>query len=212
MVKVVTFSYEDADDLRSNTFLLVDASNNAFVVDPSVDYDGVINFIDRHNIVLKGILLTHVHADHIGGVKRLINRFNIPFYVHSLDIESLTSDSLNLSRYLGHSITIDNVPEVINDGDIIQGLSEAIYVMHTPYHTKGSVIYYLKDSRLIFSGDSLFKLMVGRSDFKNSLPRNQESSLRKIMSLDDSYKVYPGHGATTNIGEERKNNPFIKNL
>ena len=98
----------------------------------------------------------------------------------------------------------------VSDKEIINELKEGIEVIETPFHTRGSVCYYLEDSGILFSGDTLFKSSIGRDDFPGSCPKEKDRSLAKIMELSDTVKVYPGHGLFTFIGEEKKYNPFVK--
>ena len=97
------------------------------------------------------------------------------------------------------------VPKILEDWQELRILEETIQVIKTPYHTEGSVCFYLKDSKILFSGDSLFKGSVGRMDFVTSKPELFEQSLRIILSFPGDTLVYPGHEDTTTIGEEKKN-------
>ena len=110
----------------------------------------------------------------------------------------------------GEPVYIKSKIDTISDKQELNILSEPIRVIETPYHTIGSVCYYLKDSKILFSGDSLFKDSIGRDDLPTSIPYRKSASLNKIMSLPEDVKVYPGHGLFTSIGEEKKYNPFVK--
>lgn len=208
MVRIVPFIYNDVDDLFANTFLVIDSKNSCVVIDPSIDYDGIINYILKNDLSLKGILLTHSHFDHMRGVDRLVSYFHVPFYVHEDDIGGLTDYKKNCSN-LDKKVIVNSKPTKVNDGEKISLLEDEIYVIHTPYHTVGSVCYYIDKDKALFSGDSLFKMMVGRSDLPTSCSFLRKESLQKLIKLNDEVKVYPGHGRFTTIGEERKNNPFI---
>ena len=208
-MKVETFSYNIPDELAANTYVVSDKNNNAVVIDPSVDYDGILNYLRNNKLTLKGILLTHGHFDHIRGVKRLILNYDVHLYVHTLDAELLTNPKKNCSSDFDEEIIVNVNPSVVNDGDILNILNEPVKVIHTPYHTAGGVCYYLENSKILFSGDSLFKLTVGRDDLPTSVPNKKHDSLNKIISLSKDTKVYPGHGKTTSIGEEVLFNRFI---
>lgn len=208
-MEVVAFTYHDPDDLFANCYLLRDSDNTCVVIDPSVDGNGIVDYINTNHLVLKGILLTHGHFDHIRGVNRLLKDFKVDVFVGVDDVELLHDPSLNCSSFYKKAITIDTNPVPLFDGETINVLDEPIKVIYTPYHTSGSVSFFLKESKMVFSGDSLFKSMVGRSDLPTSRPRLRKESLQKLLELDDEIKVYPGHGKSTTIGEERKNNPFI---
>ena len=209
-MKVVPFIYEDIDDLVANSYIVVD-NNDCVVIDASRLYDGLVNYIQKNGLNLKGILLTHCHFDHIRGVDRLVDAFHAPVYIGFYDADGLSDPHKNLSFYMnGEPIFVKAKVDTVSDKQELHLLSEPIIVIETPYHTIGSVCYYLKDSNILFSGDSLFKNSIGRDDLVTSIPYKKQSSLSKIMSLPEETKVYPGHGPFTKIGEEKKYNPFVK--
>jgi len=144
------------------------------------------------------------------GVNRLLNAYNVPLYVHFDDIPGLTDPNINFSSDQYKKVIIEKEPFVISDNDVINALDEKIIVMHTPYHSVGSVCYYLKDSKILFSGDTLFKMTIGRADFSTSIKSERHNTFAKLMALPDEVKVYPGHGRNTTIGDERRMNPFVR--
>lgn len=208
-MKVIPFLYNDIEELFSNTYVLVDSLNNCVVIDPSKNNDSILNFIKKNGYNLKAILLTHSHIDHIRGVDILYNEFKCDIYIHYLDKESLYDSRLNLSYFMNEDSSFASPVISLKDGDLIKVLEEDIKLIHTPFHNEGSSCYFLKESKLLFSGDTLFKGSVGRDDFPTSIRRLRKESLDKLMKLDDDVKVYPGHGLFTSIGIERKTNPFV---
>ena len=100
--------------------------------------------------------------------------------------------------------------KTVNDGDTLPFGDGEIRVMHTPGHTKGGVCYIFTNDRVIFSGDTLFRLSAGRTDFPGGSPREELMSLSKLAELDGDYKVYPGHGEETTLEYERRNNRYVK--
>ncbi len=212
MIKVIPFYYDDYDDLFANTYVLIDANNDALVVDPSKDYDGIINYIKKNNLTLKGILLTHGHFDHIRGVGRLIKEFNVPLYISFDEEEMLTNPSLNVSKYMGKEYVLNVKANTLSDGEVLKLLDEDILCISTPFHTFGSMCFYLKESKILLTGDFLFKGSVGRSDLPTATPKTFNSSMRKILTLGEDVKIYPGHGPSSNIKLEKETNPFIRGL
>lgn len=202
-MRVEKFNYNDPEELRANTYVVFDEDKNAVVIDPSVDSNGVINYLKKNNLSLKAILLTHAHFDHVCGVKRLVDEYHVFTYIHPLEKSSLMDPYENCSITFEKEIIIDVPTKDINDGDALNFLKENIKVLHTPYHTLGSVCFYLEDSHLLFSGDSLFKRGVGRSDLPTSSPRDMKATLLKLYSLPRETVVMPGHGNNTTIGEEK---------
>ena len=184
-MEIITFNYsKDKDELLSNSYLLKDKNNNALLVDPSCNYDGIINFIDNNKIKLKGILLTHSHFDHMKGINRTIKKYNVPLYVHEKDIDGLTDIDKNCSCYYKIPVVIEYKPIIIQDNDKIDILNEDIYVIYTPFHTIGSVCYYLPNSKILISGDTLFCLTIGRSDLPTSTPKEKESTFKKLLEFN----------------------------
>lgn len=210
-MKVIPFISKSILELSANSYFLIDEQNRAIVIDPSFEGREAIDFLKNNHLTLKAILLTHGHFDHIRGVNILLKEYNVPVYIGEEDEEFLTNPTLNCSdRFSRKNITLKAEPILIKDGDSINVLSESIFVIATPYHTEGSKCFYLKDSDILFSGDSLFKESVGRSDFSTSSPHKMKDSLKKLMSLPKETKVYPGHNEETTIEHEQKLNPFVK--
>ena len=210
-MKIIPLTYCGFFDLYANTYVLVDENDEALIIDPSKEGDSLIAFLKENEITPKGILLTHGHFDHIRGVDILVKTYNIPVFIHREDTKLLKDSHLNCSdRFSRKEITVNSEVKTINEGDIISLLSEKIEVIETPYHTEGSVCFYLKDSNAVFTGDSLFKSSLGRCDFPSSDPSKIESSVRKILSLPEETKIYPGHNEETTVKDERIANKFVK--
>ena len=208
MLQVIPFIYDKEDELLANTYVIVDSKSKCVVVDPGSNYDGIINFIKKNNYKLVAVLLTHAHFDHIGGVDRLLNVYEVPAYAGYEEIPSFKDPYLNCSKDFSiKGITVEHDITSLGDNEILHLLEEDIKVIYTPYHTIGSVCYYFDKSKLLFSGDSLFAYTFGRSDLPTSVPSKMHESIDKLMKLDDEVKVYPGHGRTITIGQEKS---FLK--
>lgn len=208
MLKVIPFIYDDIDELRANTYIIKD-NNSCIVIDPSTDNDKIGDFIEKNSLDLKAILLTHSHIDHMRGVNRLINRFGCQLYVGFDDEIGLVDQYYNCGEMLLEKCEIKSNVNTVSDNEILKILSEDIKVIYTPFHTKGSVCYYLSNSSVLFSGDTLFKKVIGRTDLPSSSRATLRSSLQKLRLLPDDVKVYPGHGEFTTIGFEKSNNLFL---
>ena len=195
MIKVIPFLYNGIYELNANTYVVFDSANN----------DAIANYIAKNNLKLKGILLTHGHFDHIKGVDTLIKHHKCPLYVFFLDEEMLYNPDLNCSSMMfdGETVVLKSKAITIGENEILHLLNEDIYVIWTPFHTIGSSCYFFKESRILFSGDTLFKNGIGRDDLPNSDRKSVKSSLQKLFKLDDDVKIYPGHGPFTTIGDER---------
>ena len=210
-MRIVAFTYSEIFELSANGYLLIDDHKSCVMIDPGKEDPKVVNYIKQNDLTLKAILLTHGHFDHIAGIKYLLEYFPVPIYMHEGDKDYLNSPKLNCSdRFSRKDIVIDDKPVLIKDGEDLKILDEGIKVIHTPFHTKGSICFYLEKENALISGDTLFFMSIGRTDFPNACRELIDSSLAKLMSLKDNTKVYPGHGQETTIGFERKQNPFVK--
>lgn len=205
--------------IGANSFIGINEKNEGFIVDPGFNAPGaIINHIKHLGVKIVAILITHGHYDHIHALKEVCDEFpNANVYISSDEVEFLSDTSLNLSTEpeLVNVNKLTFVPKnliKVNDKDIIKEAGFEIKVIATPFHTKGSVCYYLDSEKALFSGDTLFFTTIGRTDLPTGCSRTIESSLAKLKSLPDGVKVYPGHGACTYLDREKKYNTYLKNI
>ena len=210
MIKVTPFIYEDYDDVYANTYILCDENNDAVVIDPGKEYPGIVNFIKKNSLNLKAILVTHGHFDHIRGINTILKEYDVPVYIGFEEEEKLTDTFTNGSAFFGSEVIVDVKPKTLADNDVLKLLSEDIKVITTPYHTSGSVCFYLKDSGLLFTGDFIIPHSVGRSDLPTAMPKELRNSMAKILALPDNTKIYGGHGPFSTLEMEKRVNPFVK--
>ena len=210
MTKVIPFIYEERDELYANTYILVDDDNNCVVIDPAKAYDGLVNYIKKNDLTLKAVLLTHGHTDHIRGVDTLVNAFNVPVYVGFDDVDMLKDTFLNCSEFLGEHVIVKAKAETLADKDVLHLLNEDIQVIATPYHTAGSVCFYLRDSGLLFTGDFIIPHGIGRSDLPTAKPHEFRNSITKIIKLPISTKIYGGHERPSTLETELRINQYLK--
>ena len=210
MIKVVPFIYEDLDDLYANTYVLIDDNKDCVVIDPAKAYLGLINYIKKNELRLKAVLLTHGHIDHMRGVDTLLEAIEVPLYIGFDDEDKLTDTYANCGFFLGENTIVKSKANTLADNDVLHLLSEDIVAIHTPYHTSGSICYYLKNTGALFTGDFILPHGVGRTDLPSGMPKELSKSMAKILALPNETKIYGGHGPFSTLENERKVNPFVK--
>ena len=199
-----------------NMYILWDeASREAVVVDPGMMRDGeremVTKFIDEHNLSVKHILLTHLHVDHITSARWLADKTGADVCGSVLDNQL----GQELPDQVAHfRINIEVQPLTVDrnlaDGDTIQLGDETIQVLHVPGHSPGGLAFYLPQSALLISGDTIFNGSVGRTDLWGGDMAQLINSIReKILPLPDETVIASGHGPTTSIADEKRFNPFL---
>jgi len=189
----------------TNCYIIQDEkSQDTMVIDPGAEIDKITEMLETLNANVKYIYLTHCHGDHIGAVNELKEKYNAKVLIHRDDYNGLCDDSINLASYIGIGfIDIKNALRV-DDGDKLHVGNITFRVLHTPGHTRGSSCIYCEKENLIFSGDTLFRGTWGRTDLPTgSLNEIIDSITNKILKLPDNTIVYPGHGKSTMIKEEK---------
>jgi glyoxylase-like metal-dependent hydrolase (beta-lactamase superfamily II) len=200
--------------LQCNCSILGDeVSKEAIVVDPGSDIPRILKVLERHELTVKRIVVTHAHIDHIAGALDLKRLTGAPILYNQLDLPLVAMMSVQ-AGWLGIA-----TPEVAEpddspkDGDVVAAGSLAGTVILTPGHTEGSLCLYLPTEEVLIAGDTLFAGSVGRTDLPGGNTRQLLDSIRdRLLPLPDATKVIPGHGQSTTIGWERKSNPFLQDL
>jgi len=197
-----------------NTYVIGEEKQPCVIVDPGDNDKGSLDrYIEKHHGYCLGYLITHGHCDHIAGLKTLTHQATV--FMMAEDVPCLRDPDLNVSRSLfgKDGLTIDNIePYELDDEDEIKLGSWIFKVIATPFHTRGSCCFYVEDEGVLFSGDTLFHLGIGRSDLPGSCPRETGMSLRKLGALPLSTKVYPGHGEMTSIKTELALNEELRQI
>lgn len=198
-----------AGQLENNIYLVIDdRTKKAVLIDASSNVPEIAQTVKESGADVEYILLTHGHFDHIMGSNSLKQTLNAKAVIHKDDL--IISDNINEYTQL-FGLPDSTAPKYelyIKDGDIIPVGDMKIKVIHTPGHTEGGVCYLIDDK--LFSGDTLFKESVGRTDlFGGSFQKLSDSIKNKLFMLDDNITVFPGHGPTTFIGYEKKHNELI---
>lgn len=195
--------------IYTNCYVVQDeGTGKTAVIDPGGVSEELFEQLDRigkENIVY--ILLTHFHFDHIMGVKRLKERYGTTVAIHESEKNGLSDPALNGLDSFGYGWQV--LPEAdmtFKDGDVLEVGDLSFKVMHTPGHTMGSCCFICENA--IFSGDTLFRMGMGRTDLPTGNPQKLYNSLLRLFRLDGNYDVYPGHDAKTTLDYERLNNGY----
>jgi len=188
-----------------NCYIIQDENTKeTMIIDPGNLPQNLIEILDAMQIKLKYILLTHCHGDHIGGVNKVKEKYGGQILIHRNDSEGLKDISINLSTHIGLEPVIINEDARIDDGDLLHIGDMEFKVICTPGHTCGSVSLYCEKEKMLFSGDTLFRGAWGRTDLPTSSFESIISSItNKLMNLPEDTIVYPGHGKSTIIREEK---------
>ncbi|MDR1653886.1 MAG: MBL fold metallo-hydrolase [Prevotellaceae bacterium] len=201
--------------VQENTYLVFDETLEAVIIDAGCvfenEYRQIDGFIEYNKLKIKHLLNTHLHFDHILGNKYIADKYGVLPEAHAGD-ELMIASLESTLRSLGINLSVQGQPigRYLTETDTVKFGNAQFKILHVPGHSQGSLCFYNEKDGILFSGDTLFRGTVGRTD----LPAGDHNTLitniqQKLMLLPDRTVVYPGHGATTTIGEERKSNPYL---
>ena len=188
-----------------NCYVLADPiTRDACLLDPGADPSRIKDFLKKEGLHLKFIINTHGHGDHIAAN----GAFDAEIYIHRLDRDFLTDPEKNLSKAFMFIVRSPEAARLLEDGDRIILGNLQLEVIHTPGHTPGSIS--IKLNGILFTGDALFRGGIGRTDFSYGDEKTLLKSITdRLLVFDDATVIYPGHGDSSTIGEERRSNPFL---
>ncbi len=182
---------------QTNTYFVSNGGHCA-VIDPGYEPETILEYVNSRNLTVDAILLTHGHFDHVGAVKELVLEWECPVYLHEADLSMPPMMTAGQLYYTN----------LYDEGDIVEAAGVSFHVLHTPGHTPGSVCLLTENA--MFSGDTLFAGSCGRTDLPGGSSADMKKSLARLAELSVDCAVYPGHGGSTSLAEERRYNPYLK--
>lgn len=188
-------------------------SREAVVIDPGDEIQRILAILEKHQLRVKAIIITHAHIDHIGGAAKLKAATGAPVYMNAND-QPLSEHLDTQASWLGMATPErTNIDVNAREGEkIVLGPAE-FHVLHTPGHTQGSISLWIPAENKLIAGDTLFLDSIGRTDLPGGdYEQILQSIHEKLLPLDDATAVIPGHGPNTTIGRERARNPFLQGL
>ncbi len=197
--------------LQCNCSIIGDeTTREAMVIDPGDDLEDVLALLQKHNLQVKHIVITHAHIDHIGGAMKLRALTGAPILLNQNDyalLKMLDEQAAWVGMRSPGKVEID---QSVTAGETVTAGSLTASIFHTPGHTEGSVCLYFPAAKKLIAGDTLFAGSIGRTDLPGgSMPKILRSLRDTLMALPDDTVVVPGHGPLTTIGQERESNPFL---
>ncbi len=192
-----------------NCYVVSDETGEGVVIDPGGMAKQILAYIREAKLSIVAVLNTHGHCDHIGANDEIRDETGAPLYIHREDAAMISDMKLNLSAFMGFRVMSRPAEQLLSEGDKITFGQSELEVLHTPGHTKGGVCFV--GEGVAFTGDTLFAGSIGRSDFPGGSERDLIGNIKKkLLALPDETKVYSGHGPSSEIGWERKCNPYLQ--
>ena len=198
-----------------NTYVVSDTSKECVVVDPGCfhahERKALLDYLEGENLVVKMLICTHLHIDHILGNRFLVDRFKVPLVAHRLDLYNLELAG-KYSHLWGLPDPDSPVPDtLVEEGDEIRFGETNLHVLFVPGHSAGHIAFHDREGGNLFSGDVVFQNSIGRTDLPGG---NHETLIQtihdKVLVLPDTTKIFAGHMGVTNVGKERRDNPFLR--
>ena len=197
--------------LQANCYAIGDEkSREVLIIDPGDNAPELLDRFREMELRVTGVLATHSHLDHTGGLHELLEGLpEAEFYMHRDDYAGIAQQAPSAPAWYGHEVTPPREPDrYVDHGDTIEIGNHSITALHCPGHTPGSLCLYVDG--MVLTGDVLFQGSIGRSDFPGGDAATLIESIREhLLTLPDETKVLPGHNQPTTIGTERAHNPFL---
>lgn len=208
-------TYFPLGPVQTNCYFIQNREGKCLIIDPGEEGQKIIKHVEGEQLEPVAILLTHGHFDHIGAVDTVRDYFEVPVYIYENEANTLTSPEANGSTRYPQLPAVQNraADHLITEEGMMALGSFSFEVRHTPGHSPGSVTYVFEEDGFAIVGDTLFQGSIGRTDLPGGNMEVLLASIHdKLLSLDDSTIIYPGHGSATTPKQERMQNPFLRGL
>lgn len=190
----------------TNCYVIKDENNECCIIDPGFEFEKIVTVIEDNKLIVKKVILTHCHADHIGELEKIVNKYGCEVIIHENDFGGIYDD--DKAHFTALGIQPINIPSdkllKCKNNDIIKIGSLNLEVIHTPGHTNGGICLYEKSMNILVTGDTLFKDCYGRCDLKSSNIEDMVNSIELLFNRFESINIYPGHEDIANIDNIKK--------
>lgn len=212
MLSVQFFTF---NPFQENSYVVFDAFGNAIIIDPGCYTDAekasLSKFISEKKLTVNQLINTHCHLDHVFGNAYVANTYKQELYLHKNEEQVLQFAPQAGAMYATPFVSYTGALHFLNEGDVVTVGEEKLVVLNTPGHSPGSICLYSKADGFVIGGDVLFRESIGRTDLPGGNHQVLLDSIRdKLYALPDDVICYSGHGPSTTIGHEKKNNPFVR--
>ena len=195
---------------NTNCYVVRTKALDALIIDPGTDAAAISKIVSHCRLTVRAYLITHGHMDHISAIEELWTRTKAPIAMHGSDAKWAFGENNQMPPYFSVPRRPENIERILKGGEKWNENDFRYEVIATPGHSPGGVCFYFPDENILFSGDTLFKDSVGRTDLPGGDMKQLTNSLRVLAALPPQTKVYPGHGPETTIAREIESNPFLR--
>lgn len=211
MIQIQSFVFSP---FQENTYVLFDETHEAVIIDPGclmqAEKETLAQFITQNRLIVKALLQTHAHLDHVFGSAFVKRKYGVKMWMHKNELPILASVENRCQLWGIRGYEPVEADEFIDESDIISFGNSQLEILFVPGHAPGHLAFVNHAQRFVIGGDVLFKGSVGRTDFPLCDHEALINSIQtKFMALEDDYRVYAGHMDSTTIGHERRTNPFL---
>ncbi len=212
MLQIKSFAF---NPFSQNTYVIFNENKDAYLIDPGnftdEETDVLLKYISDNDLKVQNILLTHAHIDHVLGLQKAFDNYQVPVLMHPLEQEILDRNPMDANRFGFFFQPFKGQISYLTENDLITLGKDEFKILHVPGHSPGSVAFYNDAQKFMISGDVLFEGSIGRTDlYKGNHDQLITNIKTKLFVLDDETKVYNGHGNPTTIGFEKNYSPYFK--